>query len=442
MQSQTDQKKLDIFEKNLYKNSQKSMLTRFFQKSKTLQFLEFSIINETTQTKLIPIRNKQCLEPKCIYDISDVLARFKKSKFNADYVFECKFCSNYVKLRDFCLDDTMNEIIVEYWSKFNEKTPDCIGTKIFRNGNHEPIFKAKPKKEEEDEEEEEVEEKEELAETKKNTNITKKKYKFLTRKEIDVKFDSIEIPKLEEFSMEEFEEQWENFMSYGTNDLFSIYGLNLTKKQINRLYIDEIAEKEVFSFFLKILEKNEIIKYKSIPKKRCFYAGFVLEKFERLKDSVDLKYSFLPGLEFDLLQEDFVTFYRAVVICMKFFDRWIGFVIYSEQGHNFVTIIDFLDPDLSMDNFTDFIDIIKEFLRKNGNFVKIVNFEFYKQKKINKYLDFSFYLLALCWKFSEKFSLVDNLKLIFPKEKDYVKSIIVWLILQIKSLNKKSKIMI
>lgn len=441
MQSQNDLKKLDTFEKNLHKNSQKSMLNRFFLKSKTLQFLEFSIINDATQTKLVPIRNKQCLEPKCIYDISDVLARFKKSKFNADYVFECKFCSNYVKLRDFCLDESMNEIIIEYWSKFNEKTTDCIAIKIFRNGNYEPIFKAKPKKDE-DEEEEIEEEKEDLAKLKKNVDPSKKRLKFLTRKEIDAKLNLVEIPKLEEFSLEEFEELWENFIQYGTNDLFSIYGLNLTKKHITRLYLDEIAEEEILAFFLKILEKNEIIKYKSIPKKCCFYSGFVLEKFERLKDSIDVKYNFLPGLEFDLFEEDFLTFYRAVVICMKYFDRWIGYIIYSEQGHHFVTIIDFLDPDLSMDNYTDFIDIIKEFLRKNGNFVKIVNFEFYKQKKINKYLDFGLYLLALCWKFSEKFSLMDNLKIIFPKEKDHVKSVIVWLILQIKSLNKKSKIII
>lgn len=432
------EKKKALFEKSLHSKAQKSLLTPFFLKQKTLQFLEFSIINPKTNTRYIVLRNKQCLDYKCLYDLPDIMQRFQMCKGNLDYAFECKMCSNYIRLRDFCYDEALNQKIEEFWLKFNEKEIDFLGVKCYRDGKIDATFKPKPQKivNEEEEDEEEEEEKGQIT-----TQMLAKRKKFKakglkTREGIDNFEEMTIIPTFEDFNAEDIEDYLESITYKG--EFLAIFGNSIKTIEIVQCFNDEIMSDSLLAFFLKVLEKREIVKK---VKKTIYFSAFIIESFEKKKNSInELESEFLPGLEFKLTETEFLENYRLLALAAKYQNRWIGYVIQREEGHTFANIVDFLDPDITMENTTEFIDILKEFLRKNGaEFIKIVNFEFCRKGKIGLYVDFGVYLMAFFWKLEERFSTIGNMKLSLPKDKNYVKDLIIWVVFKIKELNSKRK---
>ena len=432
------EKKMADFEKSMYSNAPKSMLTPFFLKDKTLKMIEFSIINPKTNTRFNALRNKQCLDYKCLYDLQDVKKRFQNSKYNPDYAFECKMCSNYIRLRDFCSDQILNLKIDEYWQKFNEKEIEFIVVKCYRDGTIEPVLKPKPKKKEEEDSEEEDEE-EKGNPVLKLKGKKKKKIKnenSQTREDIDLKEEKTIIPSLEDYLPDETEEYIESLSFRGS--FMTIFGTLIKTTEILQLYKDEILSDSLLIFFIKVLERRELVRK---IKKRIYFSAFIIDSFERKKNPInELEKEFLPGLEFKITENDFVENMRMIALAAKYQDRWIGYIIYREEGHTFATIVDFLDPDINMENTTEFIDILKEFLRSNGaEFIKIVNFEFFRKGKIGRYVDFGVYLMALFWRLTEKIGGITNMKLSLPKEKDMIKDLIIWLAFKTKEINSKSR---
>ena len=437
-----EKKKKEVFEKTLNKNSQKGMLNVFFNRKK-VEIIELSLLTSKGD-KIMALRNKQCLEPKCLYDIKDIYMRFEKCRYNQEYAFECKVCGNYIKLKDFGYDLTMNQAIEEYWGKYNLGSEiQCLGIGFLKDGKYQPLLKLQPKIEKTESEEDETTYNDLMTEEFKGNFQKKQKKKLSKINREDAEKNGFELPNIEEYSENELEIYLNEFLesSDQSEDFLTIYDNSLTRKELYTLYSDDVISETIYTFFLKYMETSEHLKYKDSLKKRCFYSAFVLENFNRSKNNaLKLEYEFLPGLDFNLKEKDFTEVYRAVFISMKYLDRWIGYVIYWEEGHSLAIIIDFLDPDLSMDCGTDFIDILKEFLAKNANFIKLVNFGFYKKKTINKYLDFGVYLMSFIMKFSEKFSLVENMKISCPHDKDKAKDVVLWMILKTKRLNN-NKIM-
>ena len=431
------EKKLQAFEKALYSNGQKSMLTPFFLKDKNLQIIELPIINPKTNTRFTILRNKQCSDYKCLYDLLDVKKRFQNSKYNQDYAFECKMCLNYIRLKDFCSDELLNMKIEEYWQKFNAKEIEFIGVKCSRDGKIDPVLKVKQKKDDEDED---LEEEKENAVTKSKGKEKKKKRikkeDIKTREEIDLNEIETKIPSLEEYLPDETEGFIDSLGLKGS--FMTIFGTVIKSTDILRLYNDEILSDSLLVFFIKVLERRELIRN---LKKKIYFSAFYIDSFERKKNPInELEREFLPGLEFKMTENDFMENVRLIALSAKYQERWIGYIIYREEGHTFASIVDFLDPDINMDNTTDLIDILKEFLRSNGaDFIKIVNFEFFSKGKIGRYVDFGVYIMALFWRLVEKIGGVANMKLKLPMEKDMVKDLIIWLAFKAREMNSKIK---
>lgn len=95
----------------LLSKGMKNMNRKFFHLNKDLQFIKIPIISKYREEKIIPFRNTDCMRPKCIYELIDVLELFQKMLYNKSENFRCNFCSELVFLNGFYRDITLEEAV-------------------------------------------------------------------------------------------------------------------------------------------------------------------------------------------------------------------------------------------------------------------------------------------------------------------------------------------
>ena len=124
----------------IQKKSKPNMHLKFFVLNPDAEFIRVPIFSKfVPQKKIIPYRNTECTKPGCIYDITELETKFKNSMLNSYLTFTCHNCNNFIELKNFYLDATLNYMIEDVWKNYN--TDDkiiCENICIMRSGDWEP----------------------------------------------------------------------------------------------------------------------------------------------------------------------------------------------------------------------------------------------------------------------------------------------------------------
>lgn len=103
---------VEDFKDKLFSRKKKGMLRKFFHYDKTLNFLEVPLFDDFTGRKRItPFRNSQCLKPQCLYDLDQILEKFRKAAFSKYLQFICHSCRKMLDVQNFCLDQDFQLIV-------------------------------------------------------------------------------------------------------------------------------------------------------------------------------------------------------------------------------------------------------------------------------------------------------------------------------------------
>lgn len=128
------------FKRTLLHSQKKDMHLKFFRDDPSRQYVIIPIFSKLSPKKQItPFRNIECLKPTCVYDLQDLIEKFKGSQMNSLSGFICYSCNTFVELQNFYLDYTLKKMIDHIWDKFNRTNKVvCNGVTVMRDGKWEP----------------------------------------------------------------------------------------------------------------------------------------------------------------------------------------------------------------------------------------------------------------------------------------------------------------
>lgn len=109
-----------------------------FKRNPDLMYFIIFILSSEGNKKLIPFRNKNCRNGNCIYDLDELVKKYKDSHFSNYMNFICHHCKELIDINNFFLDMTLKKIIDDVFVKYNKIKLQCKEITIFRNGLWEP----------------------------------------------------------------------------------------------------------------------------------------------------------------------------------------------------------------------------------------------------------------------------------------------------------------
>jgi len=88
-----------------------NMHMKFFEES-MLDYITVPIITKFSGNKpIVPFRNKKCSKPECVFDIDELVSKFRETMLNSSHRFICFYCKKLIDFADFFLDETLANII-------------------------------------------------------------------------------------------------------------------------------------------------------------------------------------------------------------------------------------------------------------------------------------------------------------------------------------------
>jgi len=128
------------FKTDLLRRYKKDMHLKFFNEDASRQYVKIPIFSKLSPKKqLIPFRNTECQKSSCVYDIQDIVDKFKDSQMSSMSGFICYSCNKFVELQKFFLDIALKKIIDHIWERFNKIDKIiCNGVTVMRDGHWEP----------------------------------------------------------------------------------------------------------------------------------------------------------------------------------------------------------------------------------------------------------------------------------------------------------------
>lgn len=359
------------FTKKLMSRKMRDCHFKFFDKKSTTK-LSFPIVTkQNPKKKPLPFRNTKCLHPSCLYDIKELLERYRSSMYSSYLAFVCNSCSRTINIDDFVLDRTLQEIIERVWSEFNR--PDnvvCSSVTIQRDGTWTPNLPPYLAN---------------LISTLKNkvgsSPSQNAEYKIQAvppegplTKQKQRRF----VPPFLSFSKQEFislEETYDNERLRKNDVIEKSLDILVRAVDYSNLRQGHSVSEIIIAFFLRYLEALHLqSKHRSSPSKkqknRWVYTLFSVKSFDHSTRKARLNYL---GNFFNQFKSDPKSIYEnydRLGVVLSYDDRWMGMLV-NLRKHS-MHLIDFMTTELSkfseVSLLEDVSTIIKrEFSLYSGN---------------------------------------------------------------------------
>ena len=340
----------------LMKKAKKDLHLRFFRENLDLMFISLPILNRK-KAKLVPFRNMLCEKPECLYDIEDLLHKYRESMFSNYLTFLCFNCKQVLDLSRFYLDFTLNQIIGEIFQRYNKTTIQCKMVTILRTGQWEPslpeylklLDRNIAKTQEDARRIANVDEAPELKPAKKKQKI----------------------PDFKDFKNEEFKELEASLLKKTLKPdkkIISFPEFSLTNQDYQQLKSESAFTTPLMSFFLRYIEEYQQRNLETFNKdngNRTFAIGIKVLKFDRFYKRA--KYQYIPGS---------INFYKGkarslmelfnLISVMVFIEsRWVVLLVDLNTFDYYP--VDFLQEGISNISLTQISDFAQYFMRKEFN---------------------------------------------------------------------------
>jgi len=415
---------IEKFRNECLKRKQANLHKPFFTNDKNLTHIPFSLLNDFSQ-KYVPFRNKKCRLPTCIYDINELVEKFRHAGYTDTYQFFCKFCEVPVILKQFVYDTTLAATIDKLWEINNaiKGAPKATHGKQLKDGNGEIV---KP----------EVQSQKDLEQTvvPKMTGEGGRHAQSMNTL-VEVKEDHMSesiiltsFPKITDFSKTDFAVTWKNFASSKNADdkkKVKGFGIEITKKELDDLIDDQTTSANVMAFFTRYI-KN----YLKIcnPSEKDYIFSFIVNNYDKFEQKASFSYlqTFKNPFRNNPRRLTKTEESPRLFLVFKYDERWLIAVVDIRAKK--CVMVDFLASDLSRTSKDEFYSVVKTFLKQEFNF-KPNSVSFYDQIKSNLYTDCG---LFVCRYLSNVFvGKQDILKqAVSEGEKNTFKSVLPWLILK------------
>ncbi len=116
-------------------SKQRINLHKPFFRDVALKTLIVPLVNDYGDI-FVPFRNKKCLLPTCLYDLTQLLERFQTGGNTENFEFNCQICETPINLNNFLHDITLASELEAMWDKYNAggsaKVPEV---KQFKDGH-------------------------------------------------------------------------------------------------------------------------------------------------------------------------------------------------------------------------------------------------------------------------------------------------------------------
>lgn len=410
---------IEKFRNECLKRKQTNLHKPFFSKDKNLTHIPFNLQNDFSQ-KYVPFRNKKCKLPTCIYDLNELVEKFRYAGYLDAYQFFCKHCEVPIILKQFVYDTTLAGVIDKLWEAHNTQrgSQKVNNAKLLKDGTGE-IVKA-----------EVVSQKDldKTAQKKPEANPQNNKLVEVNEDSMSESIILTTFPKITEFSKTDFAVTWKNFASSKNADQqkkVKGFGIEITKKELDDLLDDQTTSNNVIAFFTRYL-KNYLKIHN--PSQKDYIFSFTVNHFDKFEQKASFTY--LPTFK-NSFRNDPHKLTKSedsprLFLIFKYDERWLIAVINIRAKKCF--IVDFLASDLSRTSKDEFYSVVKTFLKQEFN-MKPNSVSFYDQAKSNLYTDCGLYV---CRYLSNVFvGKQDTMKQsVSEGEKNTFKSVVPWLILK------------
>lgn len=310
---------------------------RFFKENSDLMYISLPITTQNSK-KLTPFRNRKCRTPLCLYDLEEILTKYKDSMFSNYLSFICAFCKQLLDLRDFFLDSTLNKVIDEAWKSYNRVTLQCREITLLRNGLWEPNLP------------------EYLKLLEKNLAKTRKKPRVISNIEDlaqikPAKSLKKQLKDFSDFSVEELKELEERLLRKSLKPEKTIVYLQdyaITMRDYQQLRDDSAFPVSLMSFFIQFIRDFQEKHYENYSKEsgnKTYIFGIKVVKFDKFYKKA--RFEDLPGPPHPYKGKTsyILELYSLISLMILLENRWIC-VLIDLNTYDYYPI-DFLQEDLS-----------------------------------------------------------------------------------------------
>lgn len=390
---------------------------KFFKEDTDLMYISLSILTRQKQ-KLTPYRNKKCKKPDCLYDLEELIAKYRESMFSNYLSFICFNCKKVIDLNNFFMDVTLNKIIEEIWKKYNRFTLQCKEVTLLRTGFWEPNLP------------------EYLKLLDKNLEKTQKKHKVISRVEDIVEVKTAKYLKknlkwFEDYTAEEYKEletqlMRKKFKSNKNILYFKTYSINM--QDYSHLKNESAFPVALMSLFIQYVDEYQQKNHEKFNKEsgnKTYIFGIKVTKYDKFYKKA--RYEYLPGPQhiYKGKTNYIIELYSLVCMMLLVENRWVC-VLIDLNTYDYYPI-DFLEEGLSEFNVNSLSDLSMYLAKKEMN-INLKKLNLYNVNKFNYIQDFGVNICAFFYKFLMNPDMVEIT--INPKEKALFKKQFCWLILK------------
>ena len=421
------------FRSELLTRIRKNMYKNYFSKSSQFSTIKIRIVTGNDKP-LIPFRNINCENISCIYDLNDLIVKYKGFNYQNNLQFTCEKCEKPLIMNDFYYDITLKANIDKIWKKSNE--PYITVTEAILNNDgilhiihdkkeseQNKIIENQVSKNSNDDFKEEDTKKRNGS---KDTLIRRgpKKIMSLVSKDESDSLYYPNIPLINDFKNEDMSLLYKTIsILKGTTVVTKLYNVSITKSHIDNSLNECGISPEIMAFFARYIQNY--LKNSGRPS-REYITGLLI------KENNEIEY--LPTFKNDpqtILDEK-----ESIILIFKNDHHWmLANIDFSNQK---CTLIDFLANDLSnITSHQDTFNSIKNFIKEKFG-IKILSIsmqEVNKSKQNNDCTnnDCGLIIMKFIIHYLINRSAFSSIKLNYNSNSS-MKRIIPWLILKLNSI--------
>lgn len=397
---------------------------RFFKEDAELMYISLPITTRGS-SKLTPFRNNKCKTAQCLYDIEELLTKFKESMFSTYTTFLCVFCRKIIDLRGFFFDLTLSKIIEEVWRSYNRVSLQCKEVTFLRNGFWEPNLPEYLKLLERN-----------LAKTRKKPRIISNVEDFAVIK--PARAAKTRLGDFAEFSLEDYKEMDAKLLRKGLapeKPIVFLKDYSVSMRDYLHLRDDSAFPATLMSFFIQFIQDFQAKRPEVFSKdsgNKTYIFGIKVLKFDKFYKKA--RFEYLPGPThiYKGKTSYIIELYSLICLMILLENRWICVLIDLNTFDYYP--IDFLQEDLSAISLNNLNELILYLVRKELS-LNLKRFNVYNLKKFAILQDFGLLQCYFFYKFLTNPDIVEIA--VDAKEKSFFKKQFAWLLLRNSDALKK-----
>ena len=402
------------FKREILATQRANLHKPYFAQNQDLISIRVEIVTKSGG-KLVPLRNKACKLPECIYDLEEILTRFREGGYARGLQFDCKFCEVSITLKSFIYDVTLSVEIDIIWDQYNSgQTPRVKEINQYKDGHCEIPKVAFTMKLD-------ALEKRDITPGK-NRAHSKNKTSMASQQAFDTSIGkntpASNFPKLSEYTKNELSTLLYNFSSGNKKDTgkkVTPFGVEISKQEVDSI-LDNSISSSVMAFFTSYMRNYSKV---YSPDKDDQIFAFIINSYEKYEQKVSVKYL-----------DSSISFKNNglgnLFLVYKYDERWIISIVDLKAKK--CVIVDFLATDLSRTSKEEMQGLVKvllnqEFQQKPGSL------SFYDKGKSKTYSDCGLFVCRFLTSY-----IIDSISYnkisISEDEKNPFNMVLPWLILK------------